>query len=145
MQAKEISKTDYDELLRVWEESVRATHDFLPEYDIVELRSVIRDKYFDALKIRCIKNDQGSIQAFIGVSDDNIEMLFVSPSAMNKGYGKHLLNLAVNAWGIKKVDVNEQNPNAVVFYEHFGFKVVSRSSVDGEGKPYPLLHMKYSK
>ncbi len=40
-----------------------------------------------------------------------------------------------------KVDVNEQNPQAVGFYEHMGFRLVSKSELDGEGKPYPILHM----
>jgi putative acetyltransferase len=40
-----------------------------------------------------------------------------------------------------EVDVNEQNPAAVGFYQHFGFKVVGRSPLDGTGKPFPILHM----
>ncbi|ENH9207696.1 GNAT family N-acetyltransferase, partial [Vibrio vulnificus] len=43
--------------------------------------------------------------------------------------------------GVTKVDVNEQNPQAVGFYEHMGFKVVSRSPLDDMGKPFPILHM----
>jgi putative acetyltransferase len=37
--------------------------------------------------------------------------------------------------------VNEQNPAAVGFYEALGFTVRGRSPVDGEGRPFPLLHM----
>ncbi|MGY0625916.1 MAG: GNAT family N-acetyltransferase, partial [Paraglaciecola chathamensis] len=40
-----------------------------------------------------------------------------------------------------KVDVNEQNPKALGFYQRIGFKVVGRSELDGQGKPYPLLHL----
>lgn len=40
-----------------------------------------------------------------------------------------------------KVDVNEQNNHALGFYEHIGFKVVGRSPLDGQGEPYPILHM----
>ncbi|MEN0678671.1 GNAT family N-acetyltransferase, partial [Plesiomonas shigelloides] len=43
--------------------------------------------------------------------------------------------------GATKVEVNEQNPLAVGFYEHMGFKVISRSPVDDMGKPFPILHM----
>ena len=42
---------------------------------------------------------------------------------------------------MKKVDVNEQNPDAVGFYKHVGFEVTSRSPLDGMGKPFPILHM----
>lgn len=40
------------------------------------------------------------------------------------------------------VTVNEQNPQAVCFYEHMGFKTYKRTECDEEGKPYPLLYMK---
>jgi putative acetyltransferase len=37
--------------------------------------------------------------------------------------------------------VNEQNPEAVGFYLHYGFAQTGRSPLDGEGRPFPLLHM----
>ena len=45
--------------------------------------------------------------------------------------------------GENKVDVNEQNPRAREFYEKIGFNIVNRSELDGQEKPYPILHMKY--
>jgi putative acetyltransferase len=39
------------------------------------------------------------------------------------------------------VDVNEQNPQATAFYQHYGFVQTGRSPLDGEGRPLPLLHM----
>lgn len=42
---------------------------------------------------------------------------------------------------ITKVDVNEQNPQAIGFYEKMGFKPIGRSEKDGSGKPYPIIHM----
>jgi putative acetyltransferase len=44
------------------------------------------------------------------------------------------------ALGARRVDVNEQNPQALGFYRRFGFEVVSRDAVDGLGLPYPILH-----
>lgn len=89
----------------------------------------------------CVKNNQGAILGFLGIAEKNIEMLFISPENRGQGIGKLLLNYAVKEQGAKKVDVNEQNLQAVGFYEHLGFKVKSRSAIDGMGKPYPLLHM----
>lgn len=40
------------------------------------------------------------------------------------------------------VDVNDQNPGAVKFYEAMGFETIGRSAVDGDGRPFPLLHMR---
>ena len=39
--------------------------------------------------------------------------------------------------------MNEQNPQGVGFYLHMGFEQTGRSELDGEGNPFPLLHMKY--
>jgi putative acetyltransferase len=44
--------------------------------------------------------------------------------------------------GATKVDVNEQNDQAVGFYRHMGFEVTGRSAVDDLGQPFPVLHMK---
>lgn len=43
------------------------------------------------------------------------------------------------------IDVNEQNPQAMRFYEKYGFIVTSRSETDAFGKPYPLVHMQLGK
>ena len=42
----------------------------------------------------------------------------------------------------QEVTVNEQNPQAVGFYEHLGFQTYKRTECDGEGNPYPLSYMK---
>lgn len=38
--------------------------------------------------------------------------------------------------------VNEQNSQAVGFYEHMGFETYRRTDHDEEGNPNPLLYMK---
>ncbi len=68
-------------------------------------------------------------------------MLFIHPDSRGKGIGKSLTLFAIREKGIRKVDVNEQNPQAVGFYEHMGFEVVSRSPLDPQGKPFPVLMM----
>lgn len=40
------------------------------------------------------------------------------------------------------VDVNEQNPSAVRFYERMGFRTFRRDSTDDQGNPFPILRMK---
>ncbi|WP_245365471.1 GNAT family N-acetyltransferase [Chryseobacterium scophthalmum] len=36
---------------------------------------------------------------------------------------------------------NEENPQAIDFYEKMGFRKTGRSQKDGSGKDYPLIHM----
>lgn len=141
MNIETVEKADYLKLIEIWESSVRATHDFLVEEDLQALKPLILEQYFDAVELRCAKNAQGEILGFCGVHDGNIEMLFISPDARGKGIGTMLTANAIHELGASKVDVNEQNEQALGFYLHIGFKVIGWSPVDGQGKPYPLLHM----
>ncbi len=141
MQIVRAEKSDYPELIDVWEASVRATHTFLQEQDIAFLRPLIFEQYFDAVALRCAKNETGQILGFCGVADGKLEMLFVSPESRGQGVGSALCAHAIREMGVTSVDVNEQNPQALGFYEHIGFKVIGRSPVDAMGKPFPLLHM----
>ncbi|WP_267461661.1 GNAT family N-acetyltransferase [Klebsiella pneumoniae] len=40
-------------------------------------------------------------------------------------------------------NVNEQNEQAVGFYQKMGFRVTGRSETDDLGQPYPLLNLMY--
>jgi putative acetyltransferase len=139
-QISTISSNEYSQIIELWELSVRATHSFLLEKDFNYYKNNIK-KYFNNVNLYAVKNNFGGILGFMGISKDNIEMLFVHPKKMRKGIGKILINYAVNELKIKKVDVNEQNENAIEFYKKMGFYVINRSVLDNEGLPYPILHM----
>ena len=136
-----INKTEYNDVLRVWESSVRATHHFLKEEDIQYYKPLILNTYLDAVELRCIRNNKKKIAGFLGVANQNLEMLFIHPDYRGKKIGKALLEYSIDSLHVTKVDVNEQNEQAVGFYKYFGFKTISRSELDSSGKPYPTLHM----
>ena len=136
-----VTSRDFAELLMVWEDSVRATHDFISEADIAEFKPMIMAHAFPAVTLRCVKEDNQKILGFIGVTENKIEMLFVLNKCRGQGIGKQLLNFAINKLEANKVDVNEQNPLAVEFYKYMGFDIKSRSPLDDVGKPFPILHM----
>ena len=137
------TKEDFPILIEIWERSVRATHHFLPESEIKELKPLILNEYFQHVLLHQYIQDN-QIIGFIGTSPDNIEMLFIEPDFRGQGIGKALTLFAIEKLNIQKVDVNEQNPQAVGFYQKLGFKVISRSELDGQGKAYPLLYLKHS-
>lgn len=138
---QEAASTDYPALIELWERSVRATHHFLTNDDIMSLKPLILAHYFDAVALRCAKNTQGNCLGFIGVHEGNIEMLFVEPEHRALGVGSALTQYAIALQGAIKVDVNEQNEQALGFYLHQGFNIIGRSELDGQGNPYPLLHL----
>ena len=134
------TSADYPEIIAVWEASVRATHHFLTEDDIQFYKLLILNEYLDLVAVYCTKEND-KITGFLGLSDDMVQMLFIHPDARGMGIGKQLLQYAIYNKGIKKVDVNEQNTQAVGFYQHLGFVIKDRLPVDGAGKPYPILSM----
>ncbi len=135
-------QTDHPTLLAIWEASVKATHHFLKPADIEFYKKTIQEKrVFDLASLTIIRDAENTILGFMGVAGDSLEMIFLHPDAIGKGIGKQLLTHAIEDLNITKVDVNEQNKEAIKFYERFGFKTVSRSELDGTGKPYPILHM----
>ena len=137
-------KEDHAQIIAVWESSVRATHHFLQESDILFYKSLIADQFLDMVDLYAIRDTDRNITGFLGVSDDNIEMLFIHPGSQGKGLGKTLLLFGIHNLGMRKVDVNEQNEAALKFYNQFGFKQVNRSALDGMGKPFPILHLEIS-
>ncbi len=140
MSVEVAASEDYPELLRVWEDSVRATHDFITEDDIESFKPMIMEQAFPAVELCCLRSN-GVIQGFVGVYEQKIEMLFLRNDARGCGIGRQLLSHAIDTLGCNKVDVNEQNPLAVGFYQHCGFVIESRSPLDSQGKPFPILHM----
>ena len=84
----------------------------------------------------------GEPVAFMGIDSNRLEMLFLSPEVRGKGLGKQLLQYGIETYNIQELTVNEQNPQAVGFYEHMGFTVYKRTELDEQGNPYPLLYMR---
>jgi putative acetyltransferase len=141
MLISEIRPGEYDQAAELWEASVRATHDFVTEADLDVFRPLVRAAFGQIPGLAGLRADDGTLLGFIGVADRKVEMLFLDPSYRGRGGGSLLLDHARTVFGATSVDVNEQNPQAVGFYLHHGFRVVSRSETDSTGKPYPILHL----
>ncbi len=128
------------ELLDVWEASVRATHHFLGENDIEQLKQEVRPALTAISDLMYVEGKQG-IAGFMGVENGKIEMLFLHPAYRGHGIGKKFINYALDFFKASLVDVNEQNTQGLGFYQRMGFKVISRSPLDASGNPFPILHM----
>ena len=127
-------------LTEIWRASVRATHDFLSPDDFKELEKLVGEQYLPNVEVDVIEN-HGKPIGFMGMTDNNIDSLFISPDQRGKGIGKHMIAHAKQR-GALTVDVNEQNTQGVGFYRHLGFVETGRSETDDQGRPYPLLHLR---
>ena len=87
------------------------------------------------------ENEAGIPVAFMGIGGKKLEMLFVSGEYRGKGYGKALLRFGIEVCSVRELAVNKQNPQAIGFYEHMGFRTYKRTDHDEQGNPFPLLYM----
>lgn len=136
---RKIKETDYPRLIEIWESAVLNTHDFLKEEDFLYYKKQL-PVYFQYVTLVGFEQE-GILAGFMGIAEENLEMLFVDNDYRGTGIGKKLIAYATANLHVTKVDVNEQNTQAVGFYKYMGFNIVRRSELDGEGKKYPILHM----
>ncbi|MEN4760045.1 acetyltransferase [Chryseobacterium sp. C39-AII1] len=131
---------DYTRIMEIWESAVKATHHFLTEEDFNYFKEAIPRDYLPNLEVYVIIENEKP-QGFASVSEGNLEMLFIHNDKRGNGLGKALYQFMKEKTGLIKVDVNEQNLQAIGFYEKLGFKQIGRSEKDGSGKDYPIIHM----
>lgn len=131
-------------LLEIWEDSVRATHNFLSDEEVDQIKEYVPMALKNVEHLLIAEDDSGIPVGFMGVENSRLEMLFLSPAERGKGLGRQLLQYGIDNYSVQELTVNEQNPQAVGFYEHLGFQTYKRTEYDEEGNPYPLLYMKRS-
>lgn len=130
------------DLLVIWEQSVRATHAFLSDTEILKIKEYVPEAMQGVEHLIVAEDDSQEPAGFMGIQGDRFEMLFLSPDSRGKGIGSRLLQTGIQKYGVQELTVNEQNPQAIGFYEHMGFERYKRTDTDEEGNPYPLLYMK---
>ena len=129
-------------LIAVWEASVRATHLFLSDSEILSIKEYVPQALKSVDKLIIAENEEEKPIAFMGIENKTLEMLFITPSERGQGLGKLLLQYGISNYKVNRLTVNEQNPQAKGFYEHMGFHVYKRTDYDEQGNPYPLLYMR---
>lgn len=131
-----------EQLLKIWESSVKATHLFLSENEIAEIRKYVPQALKEIPHLIIVENENQMPVGFMGIVEQHLEMLFISDEERGKGFGKELLKYGIDKYAVNDLAVNEQNFLAKGFYEYMGFEVYKRTENDEQGNPYPLLYMK---
>lgn len=129
-------------LLRIWVDSVKATHLFLSAEEIAAIARYVPQALQNVQDLAVAEDENNAVAAFLGVEGKKIEMLFVTPERRGRGIGRALIEFAVDVYDADEVTVNVQNPQAVAFYGHMGFECVRRSDTDEQGNAYPILYMR---
>lgn len=142
IEVKDVNSSLIEQLLRVWESSVKSTHLFLSENEIEDIKKYVPQALREIPHLLILENENQVPVGFMGIVEQHLEMLFISREERGKGLGRELINYGIESYSINDLAVNEQNPLAKGFYEHMGFKVYKRTEKDEQGNPYPLLYMK---
>jgi putative acetyltransferase len=131
---------DTARILEIWRKAVDATHDFLHPADRMTIGEEVATFLPEApLTLAVDASDQPL--GFMFLHEGHMEALFIDPDHHGKGIGKALVQAALASHPTLTTDVNEQNAQAMGFYRRLGFEPMGRSDLDGQGRPYPLVHL----
>jgi putative acetyltransferase len=144
MEIKPYKEKYREQMISVWEKSVRATHHFVPSGEVDRLKELVKKIDFNSYSVYCLISEN-EVLGFLGVKDYVIETLFLDPDYIGQKLGTTLMNFAINALKADKVNVNEQNLDAIKFYSKFEFVTYERTEKDEYGNDYPILKMKLKK
>lgn len=136
------SGRDVGRILDIWRRAVDATHDFLLPEDRAAIEREVA-AFFPEVNFVLAVDASDTPQGFMFLQDGHLEALFVDPDQRGKGIGKALVQAALADHPALTTDVNEQNRDAAGFYRRMGFEATGRSPLDGQGRPYPLIHLRY--
>lgn len=134
------TENDVDRVLEIWRDSVDATHHFLSKEDRVAIEGEVVS-FLPDVPLWVAVDDQDRPLGWMLLDGDRMEALFIDPVSRGEGVGRALVQHALSLRSTIFTDVNEQNLQAVGFYEHLGFVPIGRSERDGQGRPYPLIHL----
>lgn len=145
MRIKEIKEKNsslISQSLEVWEDSVKATHLFLSNDEIKNIKEYVPQAIWGVSHLVIIENENNQSITFMEIEDRKLEMLFIRNSKIGEGLGKKLLNYGIENYNVNELVVNEQNLNAKGFYEYIGFRTFKRTELDEQGNLYSILYMR---
>jgi putative acetyltransferase len=134
---------DRPRALEIWRDAVDATHGFLTAEDRLEIDAMVV-AWLPTVELWMIDDQDGRPVGFLVMDGNLIDALFVDPAVHGRGYGTALLDHALALAPDAVVDASEQATNALAFYESRGFVRTGRSETDPQGRPYPLVQLRYA-
>lgn len=128
--------------VEIWAAAVDATHDFLTPEDRDAIGREV-EGFLPYAPLTLAVDDRDRALGFMLIEGGRMEALFIDPEHRGAGVGAIMIDYALAVHPTLTTDVNEQNTQAVGFYEHMGFERTGRSELDGQGRPYPLIHLRF--
>lgn len=83
------------QLVEVWEKTVRATHLILSDDEVKRIKEYVPQAMIEAIHLIVVMKQQAVPIGFMGVENQRLEMLFITPEEQGKGLGKELLQRGI--------------------------------------------------
>ena len=144
MRIREGSPADVPRALEIWRAAVDATHGFLTPEDRGEIDRMVTDQFLPRAELWLAEDHDGQVLGFLVMEGEEIDALFVDPAMHGQGYGTALVEHALTLSPHATVEASEQASNALPFYKARGFVPIGRSETDPQGRPYPLVRLRYA-
>lgn len=126
MKIHKVENKDFEIVIDIYIKASRVGHPFLSEETISEASEMVRTIFWDLADI-FILEENAQVQGFVAVIENYIGALFVKPQAHGLGYGRKLLEYAINVRDADTLEVFVKNKNAQEFYENLGFEIIGKS------------------
>ncbi len=118
---------DINNIMQLWLDTNIQSHSFINRKYWQDNFAAVKEAILQATVYVC--EQDGQIQAFIGLSGNYIAGLFVSKDFQSKGIGKLLLDYSKSKYNELTLRVYKKNDRALKFYLREKFSI-SESSID---------------
>ena len=90
IEVQERSQDLIQQLLIVWEKSVRETHLFLSDTEIENIKNYVPDALNEVTHLIIENDEEKRPIAFMGIENNVLEMLFITPKSKRKRVRKNV-------------------------------------------------------
>ena len=130
---REFRADDIDSIMQLWLDTNIQSHSFINRKYWQDNFAAVKEAILQATVYVC--EQDGQIQAFIGLSGNYIAGLFVSKDFQSKGVGKLLLDYLKSKHNELTLRVYEKNNRALKFYLREGFLLLESDIDENTGEP----------
>ena len=118
-------ENDLIDIMQIWLDTNRKAHNFISKEYWIDNYAAVKDLLPQAEIY--VYEDANQIEGFIGLTDNDIEGIFVREAAQSRGIGKQLLNYVKKIKSSMRLSVYQKNTRAVIFYQREQFVIQSEN------------------
>ena len=125
-------KQDIGRIADIWLDTNLKAHNFIPAQYWNDNYEAVKEMLSQAELY--VYEDERGIQGFVGLCGDYIAGIFVQSGAQSGGIGRQLIDFVKGIRGRLKLNVYQNNPRAVRFYQREGFMICGEQTDENTGE-----------